>query len=401
MLADSSDILIFTENKEHHIIYSDGLSRGDTYIQFAHKDETGFTKMGNHDFDLIIVEINHPMISEISFIERIYSLNPNVPIVIVSEYFNETKNIVFGNKVSEYISKPLTVEKLHNSVREILFDSEQKSNESINGIDDSKKLSILFEMSKCLNSITDFNTLLNTIIKLVTEALECDRATLFVLDKSKNELWSKVGTGLKVSEIRFPLSEGIAGEVAVSGKSILTDNPYIHPKFNKEFDRKTGYKTSSLLCVPMKNLKGEIVGVFQVLNKRSERFSREDEIFLSAIGATTAIALENILFYEEKKKEMSDIKKLYDELYTAQNMIEWEAKHSIISELRGFIQQLKKYDAVPSSIDKLKNTKELDLNSSSILDKINLAHQKLYSRLGQYMNDLMNNLKSEDRFQPE
>jgi len=401
MLAGSSDILIFTENKEHHIIYNDGLSRGDTYIQFAHKDETGFTKMGNHNFDLIIVEINHPMISEISFIERIYSLNPNVPIVIVSEYFNETKNIVFGNKVSEYISKPLTVEKLHNSVREILFDSEKKSNEGVNGINDSKKLSILFEMSKCLNSITDFTTLLNTIIKLVTEALECDRATLFVLDKAKSELWSKVGTGLKVSEIRFPLSEGIAGEVAVSGRSILTDNPYSHPKFNKVFDRKTGYKTSSLLCVPMKNLKGEIVGVFQVLNKRTERFSRDDEIFLSAIGATTAIALENILFYEEKKKEMRDIKKLYDELYIAQNMIEWEAKHSIISELRGFIQQLKKYDAVPSSIDKLKGTKEIDSNFSSVLDKINSAHQKLYSRLGQYMNDLMNNLKREDRFQPE
>lgn len=400
MLAGSSDILIFTENKEHHIIYNNGLSRGDTYIQFAHKDETGFTKMGNHDFDLIIVEINHPMISEISFIEQIYSLNPNVPIVIVSEYFNETKNIVFGNKVSEYISKPLTVEKLHNSVRDILFDSENKKNDNIEGITDSKKLSILFEMSKCLNSITDFNTLLNTIIKLVTEALECDRATLFVLDNSKSELWSKVGTGLKISEIRFPISEGIAGEVAVSGKSILTDNPYNHPKFNKEFDRKTGYKTSSLLCVPMKNLKGKIVGVFQVLNKKSERFTRDDEIFLSAIGATTAIALENILFYEEKKRETNDIKKLYDELYTTQNMIEWEAKHSIISELRGFIQQLKKYDAVPTSIEKLKNSKKIDLTSSSVLDKINSAHQKLYSRLGQYMNDLMNNLKSEDRFQP-
>lgn len=401
MLANSSDILIFSDNKDHHLIYNDGLSRGDTYIQFAHKDENGFTKMGNHNFDMIIVEINQPMISEISFIERIYTLNPNVPIVIVSEYFNETKNIIFGNKVSEYISKPLTVEKLHNSVREILLEPEERTKDNHEGITDSRKLSILFEMSKCLNSINDFNTLLNTIIKLVTEALDCERATLFVRDKVKNELWSRVGTGLKVSEIRFQLSDGIAGEVAISGKSILTDNPYIHPKFNKEFDRKTGYKTKNLLCVPMKNLKGEIVGVFQTLNKNGDRFTREDEKFLSAIGATTAIALENTLLYEEKKKEMNDIRKLYNELYTAQNMIEWESKHSIISELRGFIQQLKKYDAVPATIDKLKISGKIDSNSEVLLDKMSSAHQKLFSRLGQYMNDMMNNLKSETGFQPK
>ena len=399
-MGRSPDILIFSDSSETTNIYRSYVSLGKCFIHFAGKNESGLQKLGNTNFDLIIVEISQPLLSEINFIEKLYSLNKYVPIVIVSEFFRETKNTVFGNKISEFISKPLTLDKLYETIHSVLEPGEaisgkKKQDTGERATFENKRLSVLYEISKSLNSITDFDKLLSTIVDLAIDAMNAERATLFVLDKSNDELWSRVGTGLERKEIRFSKNKGIAGEVVNKGISILSDNPYENPLFNKDFDIKSGFKTRNLVCVPMRDLEGSIVGAFQVLNKKEGRFTAEDELYLSAMAASTAIALENTLLHEEKKRKVEEMQKLYDDLYIAQNMIVWEAKHSTISEIRGFIKDLRMYEGVESIVKKLKNMENISGEVVNLADKIKESYHKTFTRIGEFLNRLITDLDSQ------
>jgi DNA-binding response OmpR family regulator len=389
----SADILLFTDNKEALSILENYLSFGNHFIHFATKDENGLRTLSKNKFDLVIVEISEPLLSEIEFIEKINALNNSTPILIVSEYFSETRNTVFGNKVTEFVSKPFTMEKLLKTVNNVLHPGSLVDGDKITTSSaqiESKRLSVLYEMSKSLNSITDFNLLLKTIINLATDALNAERATIFIYDRLNNEIWSRVGTGLELKEIRFPISKGIAGEVIATGYSVITDNPYNHPAFNSEFDKKTGFVTRNLLCVPMKNLNGILVGAFQILNKRSGQFTAQDELFLSAMAASTAIAIENTLLHEENIAKYNEMVKLYDDLYTAQNMIVRETKLSTISEIRGYIREIRKYDGVFDMIQKARLDDSIPSEFKDLLAKIEMAYQKSFVKFGMYLNQLIN-----------
>ncbi len=168
----------------------------------------------------------------------------------------------------------------------------------------------LLRIGRSIAAETDLDKLLAIIAQETQRALCADRCTVFLYDRDNEELWSKIALGMGSQEIRFPANSGIAGHVAQTGETINIKNAYNDPRFNKEIDKKTGYKTKTILCMPMRNLNHEIVGVFQVLNKfGNEHFSTEDEDLLIAIGSSTGIALENArLFkrqqtmYEEQKR---------------------------------------------------------------------------------------------------
>jgi adenylate cyclase len=129
--------------------------------------------------------------------------------------------------------------------------------------------------------------------------LHAERSTLFLNDEKTNELWSEVGEGIGATEIRFPNHLGIAGAVFTSGQSVNIPHAYADLRFNPSFDRTTGFFTRSILCVPVINKNGKIIGVTQVLNKRGGPFSDEDESRLKAFTAQVSIALENANLFKE------------------------------------------------------------------------------------------------------
>ncbi|MCF8241231.1 MAG: GAF domain-containing protein [Melioribacteraceae bacterium] len=395
-MSKAPDILIFSDGNGTSAIYESFVSMGNYYVHFAQKDDSGLNKLNAHEFDLILVEISQPLMSEILFIERIRLINAYVPVVIVSEYFRETKNSVFGNKISQFIDKPLTLDKLYSTIQDTLNpDAESKKYlSSEEAAISDKKLLVLYEFSKRLNSINDFDQLLMSIIELATDALKADRATVFVLDKKKNELWSRVGTGIERKEIRFPKTTGIAGQVVCSGTSLIIDDPYSSPLFNREVDIKTGYKTESLLCVPMRNLSGEIVGAFQVLNKENGKFSTDDEMFLSAMAANVAIALENTLLHDDLKSKYEETQRLYDDLYTAQKMIVWDTKHSTISEIQGMINEIKQYDAVPTQVKKLIEANGKDNEVADKLMKLRANNDNMFKRINARLTEMLKELET-------
>ena len=170
----------------------------------------------------------------------------------------------------------------------------------------------LLRIGRSIAAETDIDKLLAIITEETQKALSADRCTLFLLDREKNELWSKVAMGMGKQEIRFPANVGLAGHVATTGETINIKEAYNDPRFNKEIDKKTGYTTRTILCMPMRNLNHEIVGVFQVLNKfGNEYFSTEDEDLLVAIGSSTGIAIENARLFKKQQKMYDDQKRSF------------------------------------------------------------------------------------------
>ncbi|MBI5417376.1 SpoIIE family protein phosphatase [Candidatus Poribacteria bacterium] len=166
------------------------------------------------------------------------------------------------------------------------------------------ELDVLNRVGKALGSVFNLDDLLNMIMGKITEIMQADRSTLYILDKEKNILWSKIAQG--TVEIRLQLGQGIAGTVGETGKTINIPDAYKDPRFNQATDKKTGYRTRSMLTMPMRNREGEITGVIQVLNKKKGVFKKSDEELGMVLGTQISMAIENVRLYEYylSKKEV-------------------------------------------------------------------------------------------------
>jgi adenylate cyclase len=150
-----------------------------------------------------------------------------------------------------------------------------------------------------VTSEIELSSLLRKVMTEATRMLKADRSTLFLNDEKTNELWSEVGEGLDSVQIRLPNHMGIAGAVFTSGKTVNIPYAYADLRFNPAFDKKTGYFTRSILCVPVVNKSGHVIGVTQVLNKRGGPFTDEDEQRLKAFTAQASIGLENAKLFND------------------------------------------------------------------------------------------------------
>ena len=156
-------------------------------------------------------------------------------------------------------------------------------------------LEVISEMTSDIN----IESLLQKVMAEATRMLGAERSTLFLNDKKTNQLWSQVGQGLGAMQIRLPNHMGIAGTVFTSGKTVNIPHAYADLRFNPAFDRKSGFFTRSILCVPINNKAGEVIGVTQVLNKKNGSFTTEDESRLKTFTAQIAISLENASLFAD------------------------------------------------------------------------------------------------------
>ena len=176
-----------------------------------------------------------------------------------------------------------------------------------------KKLTLVQEVSRAVASVGDLDQLLRLIMEKVTELMEADRATLFLVDEADGTLSSKVVQGGDLVEIRLASGEGVAGWVAQTGELVNIPDAYADQRFQPAVDLKSGYRTRTILSVPMTGATGGLVGVLQVLNKKSESpFTRADEELLGALASPAAIAIENARLYQSlltQNQELSDARR--------------------------------------------------------------------------------------------
>ncbi len=161
----------------------------------------------------------------------------------------------------------------------------------------------VFDVTRALGGTLDLDQLLTLTIEKITAVMDADRSSLFLIDWETEELWSKVAQGVRFMELRFPMSAGLAGAVATSGEPLNIPDAYEDERFSKGWDKRTGYRTRSVLCVPMTNKAGERIGVIQVLNKKNGgAFTDDDQEMLAALAGMVAVAVENSQLYEDQKK---------------------------------------------------------------------------------------------------
>ncbi len=156
-----------------------------------------------------------------------------------------------------------------------------------------RRLEGIRRMAQTLAGTMRLEEILAKVVEVVTATLDAERATVFLVDEATGELVTGALVASEISGIRLAPGQGIAGWVAQSGKVLNIKDAYRDKRFDPTTDHKTGFVTRSILCIPMKTYWGQIIGVLQVLNKRSGYFTVEDSDILSTIATQASISIEN------------------------------------------------------------------------------------------------------------
>jgi len=162
---------------------------------------------------------------------------------------------------------------------------------------DREILERILEITRELARPLDLKTMLERVIDEGRTVLRADRGTVFLYDSETDELFSTVATG--TDTFRIPADRGIVGECARTRRVVNVPDCYADPRFNRDVDRKTGYRTRCLLTVPLVGYDDSLVGVLQVLNKSGGVFTGEDEHIATALGAQCAVALQRARMLED------------------------------------------------------------------------------------------------------
>jgi signal transduction histidine kinase len=184
-----------------------------------------------------------------------------------------------------------------------------------------RELSTLLKFSALINSSLEIEGVLNNAMKWAEEFINAEASSIYELDEMNNELYIRLARGEKkepVKSIRLKVGEGIAGWVVQSCQPIVVHDVSNEKKFSDKYDKITGFKTRSLICVPL-TLRGKAIGAIQVINKKNqESFSNADLEILTGMSHQIAVAMENAKLYKllEKKFELT-----YQELKTAQEKL--------------------------------------------------------------------------------
>lgn len=182
-------------------------------------------------------------------------------------------------------------------------------------------------MSKPKNSNTGADELLKTIFQYVVkitnernvdkllvnladmgrDLVSADRCTVWLIDRKKEKIWTKVAHG--IDRIEIPLSKGIAGYVAKTGEHLVINDAYKDDHFDQQVDIATGYHTRNILALPIQNNSGETIGVYQAINKMTgnKKFSKKDLEHLLLAASYTGNQLESIALQEEIESTQREI----------------------------------------------------------------------------------------------
>ncbi len=169
-----------------------------------------------------------------------------------------------------------------------------------------EKLPAILKICQKMNSERDLAALLDLIARESTRLIGAERASIFLVSPDKTELWSKVALG-SPEMLRFDARLGIAGAVALGGRTIHVTDAYNDSRFHAGVDAHTGYRTRNLLAAPLRNYNGDTIGAFEVLNRKGGPFTGEDEEILKSLAAHAAIAIETAQLVGNLKRDREQL----------------------------------------------------------------------------------------------
>jgi signal transduction histidine kinase/CRP-like cAMP-binding protein len=166
----------------------------------------------------------------------------------------------------------------------------------------NERMLVMLDVLKAVTSTPNLPALIGKVIEKTITIMACERASFFVLDHCRNELWSLKAVGDELEEIRFPAQRGIGGHCAMHNTVINVTDAYQDTRFNPEIDQRTGFKTRNLLACPVCDADGRVVGVVEGINKIGRAFDTDDEDLIVAIASQIGEALKKAALLEELQR---------------------------------------------------------------------------------------------------
>lgn len=189
-------------------------------------------------------------------------------------------------------------------MRDELRQSPGTMNEKMDIACSSDALKLLREVGKALTSSVELDAVLRAIMEMIARLFEPKDWSLLLVDEDRNELYFAIVVGAaadKLKHMRLKMGEGIAGWVAQNGEPVIITDAYHDERFAKWVDQSSGFKTDSLLCMPMA-CKGRTLGVIEMINFNAAALTAEHQQLLEALADFAAIALENARFFQRIKQ---------------------------------------------------------------------------------------------------
>ena len=268
------------------------------------------------------------------------------------------KNMIHEDKISGRVVKKNT----------ILNNSELKMKNL--GDERRRELETILRFTALLNSSLRIEDVLNYAMEWAEEFIDAEASTVYELDEEKSELFIRIARGEKkepVERIKFELGQGISGHVVQSGQPMVIQDVRKEKRFSPKFDRITGFRTRSMICVPL-ILRGKTIGALQVLNKKSgDLFTQIDVELLTSMSQQIAVAMENAKLYRrlEKKFELNarELKTAQDKLIRSERLVAMShlvqgVAHEIrnpVTTIGGFARRIKKILKRDPEVDKYLN----------------------------------------------
>ena len=283
----------------------------------------------------------------------------NIPDAYADERFDRTHDQKTGYRTRSILCMPVLSKKtgnivavvqLLNKLNGMTFNQEDEQNfkefaaslgvilESCNSFyvaaRNQKGVAALLKAISSLEQSLDLEKTLQSVMEEARQLMQADRSTLWLIDEESGELWSKVksGDGKSLVELRIPNKTGIVGHVAVTGESLNIPDAYQDPRFNPEADKRTGYRTRNILCMPVFDSSGKLIAVTQLINKSQGTFTSSDESFMRAFNIQAGIALENAKLFENVLVEKQYQKDILQSLSDAVLSTDMEGRLVTINE---------------------------------------------------------------------
>jgi len=238
------------------------------------------------------------------------------------------------------------------------------------GDESRRELETILRFTALINSSLRIGDVLNYAMKWAEEFMDAEASTVYELDEEKSELFIRIARGEKkepVERIKFELGQGISGHVVQSGQPMVIQDVRKEKRFSPKFDRITGFRTRSMICVPL-ILRGKTTGALQVLNKKSgDLFTQIDVELLTSMSQQIAVAMENAKLYRrlEKKFELNarELKTAQDKLIRSERLVAMThlvqgVAHEIrnpVTTIGGFARRIKKVLKRDPEVDKYLN----------------------------------------------
>ena len=238
------------------------------------------------------------------------------------------------------------------------------------GDESRRELETILRFTALINSSLRIEDVLNYAMKWAEEFMDAEASTVYELDEEKNKLFIRIARGKKkasVETIKFELGQGISGHVVQTGQPMVIQDVRKEKRFSPKFDRITGFRTRSMICVPL-ILRGKTIGALQVLNKKSgDLFTKIDVELLTSMSQQIAVAMENAKLYRrlEKKFELNarELKTAQDKLIRSERLVAMShlvqgVAHEIrnpVTTIGGFARRIKKILKRDPEVDKYLN----------------------------------------------